>query len=80
MEAAVDKTVATMHGLQADKPKATLGPTLVALVSVDGVIRNALVDTGSRCTVASLDFIVEILKLTRPFFQRLDEWKKAARI
>ena len=79
-EAALDKTVATMHGLQADRPKPTLGPILMAPVSVDGLIRNALVDTGSPCTIASLDFAMEILKLTRPFFQSLDEWKEAARI
>ena len=33
-EAALDKTVATMHGLQADQPKPTLGPILMASVSM----------------------------------------------
>ena len=40
-EAALDKTVATMHGLQADQPRPALGPIVMAPVSVDGLTRNA---------------------------------------
>ena len=79
-KAALDKTVATMHGLQADEPKAKLGPIFMAPVSVDGLTRNILVDTGSPCTVVSLDFAMKFLKLTRPFFPSLEEWREAARI
>lgn len=79
-EATLNKIVATMHGLQADQPKPTLGPILMAPVSVDGLTRNALVDTGSPCTIASLDFAMDILKLTRLFFQSPAEWKEAAKI
>ena len=58
-EAALEKTVATMHGLQADQPKAKLGPILMAPVSIDGLTRNALVDTDSPCTIISLDFAMK---------------------
>ena len=79
-EAALDETITTMHGLKADQPKAKLGPILMAPVSVDGLTRNALVDTGSPCTIILFDFAMEILKLTRPFFPSLKEWREAAHI
>ena len=60
-EAALEKTVVTMHALQADQPKAKLGPILMAPVSIDGLMRNALVDTGSPCTIISLEFAMEVL-------------------
>ena len=69
-----------MQGLQADQPKTKLGPILMAPVSINGLMRNALVDTGSPCTIISLDFAMEVLKLTRPFFPSLEEWKEAARV
>ena len=76
-EAALDNTVASMHGLHTDQPKPTLGLLVMSPVSVDGLTRNALVDTGSPCTIL---FAMEVLKLTRPSLQSLDEWKEAARV
>lgn len=69
-----------MHGLKADQPQAKLGPIFIAPVSVDGVTRNALVDTGSPCTIILLNLAMEILKLTRPFFPSFEEWREAAHI
>ena len=70
--------MATMHGVQSDSGKATLGPTVTAPVMVDGLSTNALIDTGSPCTIASLDLAMEIMKLSRPLFRDLQEWKEAA--
>ena len=53
-EVALNETITTMHGLKADQPKAKLGPILMAPVSVDGVTRNAFVDTGSPVQLHSL--------------------------
>lgn len=67
-----------MLGVQSDSGKATLGPTATALVTVDGLSTNALIDTGSPCTIASLDLAMEIMNLSRRQVRDLREWKKAA--
>ena len=72
----VTKT-ATMHVL---KPKGeaqgpVLGPAVSVEVLLEGQMVNALVDTGSPITIASIDCLLDVFEKLRTPNQTLEEWQ-----
>ena len=45
-------------------------------VGVNGVLTDALVDTGSPATIVSLKFMLKILADSKDSKQTVDEWRK----
>ena len=73
----VTKT-ANMHAL---KPKGEAqGPVLGSAVSVEVLLEekmvNALVDTGSPITIASIDCLLDVYEKLRTPNQTLEEWQQ----
>ena len=55
---------------------ATLGPTLHAIINVNGVAATALIDTRSPATILSLEFLLGALAKNRPDGQTREQWKE----
>ena len=62
MRIAAGSVSAVMHHISEDgNPGSGFGPTVVAMVKVNGVEAAALVDTGSPVTIVSLRFAMEVM-------------------
>lgn len=55
--------------------KVKLGPTVLTQVEVNGTPTDALVDTGSPMTIASLEFVMQVLGKERPQYHTSEEWE-----
>ena len=72
IESAIDQVTATLHGLfspsHPDTPQIPkLGPVPKAMLEVEGVSVEALVDTGAPASIVDLNFILNALaKKKRP--------------
>ena len=53
-----------------------LGPSVFVKLGVNGVLTDALIDTGSPATIVSLQFILGILANSKDDSQTVQEWKK----
>ena len=62
-QAALEQTMATMHGITSESETVKrAGPILMALVEVNDIKTEALIDTASPTTIISLKLAMEILK------------------
>ena len=59
-----------------DRGEPSLGPTIQATVEIEGSTVEALVDTGSPITIASVECLLDILEKRRPSGQSPAEWMK----
>ena len=59
----LDEIIATMHGITPDNVtgRVQLGPTLTAMIEVEGEVIEALLDTGSPVTIIQLETFLQIL-------------------
>ena len=59
----LDEIIATMHGITSDNVtgRVKLGPTLTAMIEVEGEVIEALLDTGSPATIIRLETLLQIL-------------------
>ena len=59
----LDEIIATMHGITPDNVtgRVQLGPTLTAMIEVEGEVIEALLDTGSPVTIIRLETLLQIL-------------------
>ena len=81
MENVLESVGATLHSLSSSHfdPSSSLGPTLTSKVILEDVSVDALLDTGSPVTIASLNFIVKALAARKPASQTKEEWKADVR-
>lgn len=81
VEESLAEAVATLCTLTPGKGPsgATLGPTLSATVSFEGVPVSALLDSGSPVTIVSLSFLLQALKQQRATNQTPEDWAAAVR-
>ena len=81
LENVLESVGATLHSLSSSHsdPSSSLGPTLTSKVILEDVSVDALLDTGSPVTIASLDFIVKALAARKPASQTKEEWKADVR-
>ena len=78
--AAVSQVMATMHGIQpSSKTPAKLGPTPTGDVLLDGIVVEALLDTGSPISIISLGFFLDVAAKNRLESQTPEDWGKAVR-
>ena len=75
------EAAATLHVLTAEsEPRdSSLGPTLSAIISFEGIPVSALLDTGSPVTIVSLSFLLQAFKRQRTADQTPAEWTEAVR-
>ena len=58
-------------------PDSLLGPTLTAEVELEGSCVNALLDTGSPVTIASLEYLLSAWKKQCTADQTPEDWRRA---
>ena len=74
----VDKAIPAAH-IVSPTPgsrESTLGPSVIVQLGVNGVLTDALVDTGSPATIVSLKFILQVLADSKDGQQTAEEWRK----
>ena len=81
VEEALTAVTATLHGIRPHQggDKAVLGPTVVGEVELEGTPVQALIDTGSPVTIASLEWLLGALAKQRPTNQVPEAWEKEVR-
>ena len=81
VEEALTAVTATLHGIRPHQggDKAALGPTIVGEVELEGTPVQALIDTGSPVTIASLEWLFGALAKQRPTNQAPEAWEKEVR-
>ena len=72
---ALERVTTTMRVLKSPG-KTNIGPAVSASMEVEGAMVNALVDTGSPVTIASLDFLLGALGKQRLPSQTPQEWEQ----
>ena len=76
---ALEQVMATLHGLltsPSDAPRTpTLGPVPKAILQVEGVPVEALVDTGAPVSIINLNFLLAALAKNRKPEQSPAEWR-----
>ena len=76
---ALEQVMATLHGLltsSSDAPRTpTLGPVPKAILQVEGVPVEALVDTGAPVSIINLNFLLAALAKNRKPEQSPAEWR-----
>ena len=76
---ALDQVMATLHGLltsPSNAPRApTLGPVPKAILQVEGVPIEALVDTGAPVSIVNLNFLLSALAKNKKPEQSPAEWR-----
>ena len=78
LDAAIGSSGMVKTVIPADKGS-RLGPTVYDTVAVEGISVEALIDTGSPATIASLEFVLKVLKSNRPKEQTDAQWKESTR-
>ena len=78
LDAAIESLNAVKAVIPADKGS-RLGPTVYATVALEGISVEALIDTGSPATIASLEFVWKVLKSNRPKEQTDAQWIESTR-
>ena len=73
----LDEIIATMHGITPDNVtgRVQLGPTLTAMIEVEGEVIEALLDTGSPVTIIRLETLLQILAKKRCSSETPAEWR-----
>ena len=74
----VDKATPAVHNVSPipGSRAYTLGPSVIVQLGVNGVLTDALVDTGSPATIVSLKFILQVLAESKDGQQTAEEWRK----
>ena len=74
----VDKAAPAAHNVSPtpESKECTLEPSVIVQMGVNGVLTNALVDTGSPATIVSLKFILQVLTNSKDRQQTSEEWRK----
>ena len=74
----VDKATPAAHNVSPTpgSRECTLGPSVIMQLGVNGVLTDALVDTGSPATIVSLKFILQVLADSKDGQQTAEEWRK----
>ena len=75
---AVDEAAPTTHNVSpiGGTSGSILGPAVTVKLGVNGVLTDALVDTGSPATIVSLKFILKVLADSKNSQQTAEEWRK----
>ena len=81
VEEAVQRLVATMHGIETRQTQtnAFLGPPPTSEILLDEEPVQALLDTGSPITIVSLDFFLKVAAQRRTTDQSPREWGESIR-
>ena len=68
----------TLHGIRPPQgtDKAVLGPTITREIELEGNTVQALLDTGSPVTIASLEWLLQALAKKCPSTQGVDAWEE----
>ena len=76
----LDEIIATMHGITSDYVigRVQLGPTLTAMIEVEGEVIEALLDTGSPVTIIRLETLLQILAKKQCSSETPAEWRATA--
>ena len=74
----VDKATPAAHNVSPTpgSRECTLGPSVIVQLGVNGVLTDALVDTGSPATIVSLKFILQVLADSKDGQQTAEEWRE----
>ena len=74
----VDKATPAAHNVSPtpESKECTLEPLMIVQMGVNGVLTDALVDTGSPATIVSLKFILQVLGDSKDRQQTSEEWRK----
>ena len=77
MEEALLQSRGRIHGISCvdGHREEHLGPVINAQVELDGVMTDALLDTGSPATIISLEYLIEIRSKQRPAGQSQGDWE-----
>ena len=78
LDATIGSSGMVKTAIPADKGS-RLGPTVYDTVAVEGISVEALIDTGSPATIASLEFVLKVLKSNRPKEQTDAQWIESTR-
>ena len=78
LDAAIGSSGMVKTVIPADKGS-RLGPTVYDTVAVEGISVQALIDTGSPATIASLEFVLKVLKSNRSKEQTDAQWIESTR-
>ena len=75
----LDEIIATMHGISSDNVtcRVQFGPTLSAMIEVEGEAIEAILDTGSPVTIIQLETLLQMLANKQCSSETPAEWKAA---
>lgn len=78
VEEAVRQVMGTMHNIKPSRASqdAALGPTPMSQITLDSVLVEALLDTGSPISIVSLEFYLKVAAQNRKPDQSPAEWGK----